>query len=123
MIRHELDTCNAILRVRPIGPFKRQDIEEVNRAVDPFIRKHGALSGLVIETTPFPYWQNLPSMIEHFHFTRDQHRKLKRIAVITRDADCSDMVERIRAHFDGAAIRCFTPEDRGAARSWAEGWV
>ena len=61
-------------------------------------------------------------MIEHFHFTQDQHRKIKRVAVITRDTDCAHMIESIRAHFDGAEIRCFAPEARGAARSWAEGW-
>jgi SpoIIAA-like len=117
MIEHHLDTNNAVLYVRPQGALQQEDFERLAQAIDPFIALHGALAGLLVETSHFPGWENFGTMIRHFRFVRDHHRQIRRVALVT-DSPVGELAEHIASHFVAAEVRHFPAEEHDAASAW-----
>jgi hypothetical protein len=60
-------------------------------------------------------------MASHFRFVRDHHRKIRRVALVTKDRLVSAL-PRIASHFVDAEVRAFPMEQRDEALLWiAEG--
>jgi hypothetical protein len=59
MITINLDREKAVLHLRPTGPLRKEDFDELTNIVDPFLEETGGLSGLILETAHFPGWENL----------------------------------------------------------------
>ena len=117
MIEHSLDKANSILYVRPKSALEQSDFSELAKTVDPYIRETGALSGLIIEATAFPGWDNFGAMVAHFRFARDHHKHIKRIAVVT-DSTMGNVAEHLASHFVSAEIRQFPSGELEAAKRW-----
>jgi len=117
MIEHDLDKNNAVLHVRPKGALRKEDFDQLAQAVDPFIAEQGALTGLIIETSGFPGWENFGAMLRHFRFVRDHHRKIKRVALVT-DSPLGELAEHLASHFVAAEVRHFRAKEGEAAKAW-----
>jgi hypothetical protein len=117
MIDYHLDKQNAILYVRPAGPLRQDDFEQLAQAVDPFIEETGGLSGLILEVVKFPGWEDLGAAVRHFCFVRDHHKKIRKIAVVT-DSPLGFAAEHITSHFVSAEIKRFPQGQLEAARAW-----
>jgi hypothetical protein len=117
MIDYTLDEANAVLHVRPTGPLQKADFDALSRAVDPFIEQTGGLNGLLIETAHFPGWDNFGTVVRHFQFVRDHHRKIKKVALVT-DSPLGNAAEQIASHFVAAKIRHFAGDRSAEARTW-----
>jgi len=117
MIDYHLDKRDSILYVRPTGPLRQEDFEQLSQAVDPFIEETGSLSGLILEVVRFPGWEDLGAAIRHFRFVRDHHKKIRKVAVVT-DSPLGYAAEHITSHFVSAEIKRFPQGQLEAARAW-----
>ena len=117
MIEHHLDTDNAVLYVHPQGALQKEDFERLAQAIDPFIALHGALAGLLVETSHFPGWENFGAMIRHFRFVHDHHRRIRRVALVT-DSVIGELAEHLASHFVAAEVRHFPALEHDAASAW-----
>jgi len=117
MIEHDLDKNNAVLHVRPKGALRKEDFDQLAQAVDPFIAEQGAFTGLIIETSGFPGWENFWAMLRHSRFVRDHHRKIKRVALVT-DSPVGELAEHLASHFVAAEVRHFRAKEGEAAKAW-----
>ena len=117
MIEHSLDTRHAVLHVRPKSALEKADFAQLAKAVDPFLEKHGALAGIIIEISAFPGWDSLGAMAAHFRFVRDHHKRVGKVAVVT-DSKLGDVAERLASHFVAAEIRHFRAAELDAAKAW-----
>ena len=117
MIKATLDRENGILRVKVAGPLEEADFETLSALADPYIKRKGALPGLMLVVDRFPGWKNLAGMIRHFKFVRAHHRRIRRIALVT-DARLGTIAPKIARHFVAAEIRRFPAGEGGAAKKW-----
>jgi hypothetical protein len=117
MIEYDLDKEHSILRVQPKSALEKDDFVKLAKVVDPYIEATGSLAGLIIEAPEFPGWDSFGAMVTHFHFVRDHHKRVKRIAVVT-DSPMGDVAERLASHFVSAEIRHFPAGQIEAARQW-----
>ena len=120
MIKADLDRDKGILHARPSGPLEVGDFDRMAVLVDPYIQKKGELAGLVIEAKEFPGWKNLASMLRHFRFVRNHHRKIRRVALVT-DARIGKIAERLARHFVAAQVKRFPADHAGEAKRWISG--
>ena len=103
--------------MQPKSPLEQDDFVKLAKAVDPYIEATGGLAGLIIEAPAFPGWDSFGTMVTHFRFVRDHHKRVKRIAVVT-DSSMGDVAERLASHFVSAEIRHFPAGQIEAARQW-----
>jgi hypothetical protein len=120
MLNPDLDRDEAILHLRPRGRLNKTDFEQLASLVDPFIEDKGSLRGLIIETTAFPGWRDLPAMVAHLRFVREHHAAIKRVALVT-DSLIGDFTPHLASHFVAAQIRHFGFKELAAARAWVRG--
>ncbi|HEX9878964.1 MAG TPA: STAS/SEC14 domain-containing protein [Candidatus Binatia bacterium] len=118
MIDYNLDRGKSVVYVRPTGPLRKQDFDDLAQLVDPFIEESGGLNGLILETAYFPGWDNLGVVARHFRFIRDQHKKIKKVAIVT-DSPLGDAAERIASHFVSATVKHFPGGGVEKAKEWA----
>jgi hypothetical protein len=117
----ELMKEQGVLLLEPKGELEAADFERVAAEVDPFIEETGSLEGLLVVAEHFPGWDDFSAMASHFRFVRDHHRKIRRVALVTKDRLVSAL-PRIASHFVDAEVRAFPMEQRDEALLWiAEG--
>src|SRR5271156_5108771 len=120
MIEYNLDTAHSTLLVHPKSALEKSDIDELARAVDPQIEAAGDLAGLIIDAPEFPGWDSFGTMVAHFRFVRDHHKRVKKVAIVT-NSPIGDVAERVASHFVSAEVRHFPGEELEQARQWING--
>ena len=118
MIDHTLDENASVLTVRPTGPLRTEDFNELATLVDPYIERTGGLNGLVLHVEHFPGWDDFPSALRHVRFVHDHHRKVRRIAVVT-DSPLGDLAEHVTSRFIAATVKHFPADELDEAKTWA----
>ena len=117
MIQYNLDTAHSILLVHPTSALDKNDFNEMAKAVDPQIEATGDLAGLIINAPAFPGWDSFGTMVTHFRFVQDHHKRVKKVALVT-DSHIGDVAERLASHFVSAKVRHFPGEQLEQARRW-----
>ena len=117
MVESNLDRENSVLHVRPTGPLRKQDFDDLAQLVDPFIEETGGLAGLILEVVHFPGWENPGAVARHFRFIRDHHKEIKKVALLT-DLPLGAAAESIASHFVAAEIKRFPSNGMEAATEW-----
>ncbi|MBU0728943.1 MAG: STAS/SEC14 domain-containing protein [Proteobacteria bacterium] len=117
MIFNNLDQNQSVFHVRPTGPLRKEDFDELAKTVDPFIEKTGGLAGLILEIANFPGWEDIGAAVRHFRFVRDHHKKIKKVAVVT-DSPMGNAAEHLASHFVSAQIKHFSAGQLEEARLW-----
>ena len=120
MIEYNLDTVHSILLVRPKSALDKSDFSELARAVDPQIEATGDLAGLIIDAPEFPGWDSFGTMVTHFRFVRDHHKRVKKVAIVT-NSHIGDVAECLASHFVSAEVRHFPGGQLEQARQWING--
>ena len=120
MIKAKLNKDTGVLHVQPSGPLEEADFAMLGALADPYIAKKGKLTGLLFEIEKFPGWKNLASMLTHFRFVRNHHRKVRRIALVT-DARIGKFADRFARHFIAAEVKRFPAGRAREARKWLAG--
>ena len=117
MLNVELDKVAGIATLRPDGALSENDFESAYRIIDPYIEKSGKLRGLIISTKTFPGWESFGSIIKHFKFVKEHHKKVSHVALVT-DSVLGDFAEKIAGHFVSAEIKHFAFDELSSAQSW-----
>jgi len=117
MIEHNLDTTHSILYLRPTSALEESDFVQLANTVDPFLRDHGDLAGVIIEAPAFPGWESLGAMAAHFRFLKDHHKHIKKIGLVT-DSSVGNVAEKLGSHFMSAEIRRFHAGQLEDAKRW-----
>ena len=117
MLNVELDEVNGIATLIPHGALSEKDFESAASVIDPYIEKYGHLKGLIINTKTFPGWESLGSLIKHFKFVKEHHKKVCHVALVT-DSVLGDFGEKIADHFVSAEIKHFAFDELINAHNW-----
>jgi hypothetical protein len=117
MLNIELDEVNGIATLRPIGALSEKDFEFASSTIDPYIDNYGNLKGVIIITDSFPGWESLSSLLKHFKFVKEHHKKVSHVALVT-DSVLGDFGEKIADHFVSADIKHFAFDELNKAQSW-----
>lgn len=117
MLEHQLLKDEAILIVSPKGPLKSQDFTELVTIVDPFIKSHGNLKGILIYSETFPGWENFGALINHLKFVKDHHQQVKKVAAVTDDKLLS-ILPKIITHFVHAEVKQYKYNEKDDALDW-----
>lgn len=120
MLTFELLRDKGILIVKPAAPLEADDFRSLAAHVDPYITEHGQLTGLLIDAPSFPGWDSFGAFVEHLHFVRDHHRRIKRVAAVT-DSGFLKAMPRIGEHFAHPQIKVFECSEKAKALGWLEG--
>lgn len=117
MIEHSLDTVHSILYLRPTSALEKEDFLQLAASVNPYLGATGQLAGLIIDAPDFPGWDSLGAMAAHFHFVREHHKRIRKVALVT-DSPLGTVAEQLASHFVSAEIRHFSAGQLEAARQW-----
>ena len=120
MLKIELNEATGVAILKPDGALSEKDFIYASSVIDPYIEKAGKLSGLIISTRKFPGWESFGSLIKHFKFVKDHHKKLSHVAIVT-DSVLGGFAEIILPHFVSAKIKHFAFEELSKAQSWVLG--
>jgi hypothetical protein len=116
MLNVGLNEANGIATLRPDGALSEKDFEYASSVIDPYLKKSGNLKGLIIITKTFPGWESFGSLIKHFKFVREHHKKVSQIALVTDSI--RGEAEKIAEHFVSADIKHFAFDELNKAQSW-----
>jgi hypothetical protein len=117
MLIVELDEATGMAILKPDGALTEKDFIYVSSVIDPYIEKSGKLNGLIINTRKFPGWESFGSLIKHFKFVKEHHKKLSREAIVT-DSVLGNFAARIITYFVSAEIKHFAFDELSKAKSW-----
>lgn len=117
MLKVDLDESIGIVTLIPDGKLSERDFVNAANTIDPFIVKTGILLGIVIVTKQFPGWESFASMIKHFKFVKEHHKKISHVALVT-DSKIADIAEILVEHFVSAKIKHFEFEEIEDAKKW-----
>ncbi len=117
MLNVELDEETGIAILIPDGALSESDFMNASALIDPYIEKSGKLKGLIIKVKAFPGWESFASMIKHFNFVKEHHRKVSHVALVT-DSVLGDFAEKIVEHFVAAEIKHFSFNELDNAQNW-----
>jgi hypothetical protein len=117
MLNITFDKESPIVTLEPEGALSQSDFETAAKIIDPFIKIHGKLRGIIIETESFPGWKDFSARVEHLSFIRNHHKKIKRIAFVTNSV-VGTLAEYITSHFVSAEVKHFPYGEHKEARSW-----
>lgn len=117
MIEYDLDTAHSTILVRPKSALDKSDFAELTKSVDHQIEATGDLAGLIIDAPKFPGWDSFGTMVTHFRFVRDHHKRVKKVAIVT-NSHIGDVAEHLASHFVSAEVRRFPGEQLEQARQW-----
>lgn len=117
-LNHHLDEERGLLSVEVSGPLESKNFDDIAQTVDPWIKKHGDLHGLVIHAKKFPGWENMGSFINHMKFVKNHHQNVHRVALAT-DGPLPTILPKVAQHFVRAEIRGFKYDEFDDARLWA----
>jgi hypothetical protein len=117
MLNIELDRESAIAVLEPSGELTEHDFDVVGSVIDPYIKEHGKLNGIIINTKEFPGWDSFGAMLKHIKFIKEHEQKLSHIAIVT-DSTIAGLAESIAAHFITAKIKHFPFSKFTEAESW-----
>ncbi|WP_105104274.1 STAS/SEC14 domain-containing protein [Microbulbifer pacificus] len=117
MIEHCWHHDHDILEIRPVAELRPAEFRALAAQVDPVIWQHGYLQGLLIDARHFRGWQNFAALVSNCVFTRNQHRHLHRIAVLSDNVLLGFMPQLLN-HFVAAEVRPFPVSDSESALEW-----
>ena len=119
MINITFDKESPIVTFEPEGELKESDFEMLPKILDPFIKIHNTLDGFVVLAKTFPPFEEFEACLGHLKFVKNQHKKVKRIALVT-DSPVGNWEERLASHFVAATIRRFDYDKYDEAKAWVK---
>ena len=106
MIEYDLDIAHPTLLVHPQSALDKSDFSKLARAVDPQIEATGDLAGSSSTPRNSRVGTVSETMVTHFRFVRDHHKRVKKVAIVT-NSHIGDVAEHLALHFVSAEVRHF----------------
>jgi hypothetical protein len=109
---------SGVLVVEVTAPLRVQDFDALAATADTWLETHEVLPGIVIHARQFPGWENVAGMLRHLRFSRDHHRKVRRVA-LAADSRLAGLAPHLAEHFVQAEIKAFGYDELDKALEWA----
>ncbi len=119
MIDIDLDEATGIATIIPKDSLHVTDFEQAASIIDPYIKAHDHLNGLVIYAEEFPGWFDFAALISHFKFVRNHHQQITKVAAVS-DATMLTILPDIADHFTAAEVRHFDYSRFDIAMGWIQ---
>lgn len=119
MIDMHLDEEKSVLYLKPNSALRAEDFLQVMAVVDPHIKQHGVLKGLVIQTEKFPGWKNISAFIAHVKFIKNHHANIQKIALVT-DSQFAEIGKKCIGPFIKPQLKHFPYNQAESAKQWVE---
>lgn len=110
---------DGVLVLTPHGPLSREDFNKLERMVDPWIKGHKKLNGVVINTHRFPGWKNVGSFIRHVKFLKDHKEDVRKVAIAV-DGPMPAIMSKVAPFLAHAKFRHFASDKIDEAVVWAK---
>ena len=120
MLNYRLNKDDAIMTLRPNGPLNPQDFERIAAKIDPFIKDHGQLNGIIIEANEFPGWQGVDGFLDHLKFVREHYNDVAKVATVSNSVLLSQL-PKVMDLFASTKLRGFEDGQAAEARRWILG--
>lgn len=117
-VQHRLIPEKHVLLIEPQGKLSVEDFDGIAMTVDPWIESGGELRGLVVHAREFPGWESVGSFIRHIRFVRENHRKIRRVA-LAADGTIAKLAPALVDTFVDAKVRRFEFDELDWAIEWA----
>ena len=117
LLKYQLLLPEGILILEPDAPLETADFDRLDREIDPYIAKHGKLSGLMIHANAFPGWVNLEAFRAHLQFIESHHQKIIRLAMVT-DSKLLGEFPKIASRHVHVQVKIFSESQREEALPW-----
>ncbi len=117
MLNTIMDAETKIVTLQPHGALKKEDFDHAVEIIDPFIKEHGKLNGIIVYSETFPGWEDFAAFNRHLTFIKNHHRKIKKLAFVT-DSVVGDFGEMVSSHFVAATVKTFDYDKLEDARLW-----
>ncbi len=117
MLSYELLEDQGVLIIQPHGKLRTEDFEALSKAVDDYIVREGALTGVMITAEKFPGWEDFHALLSHVQFVRDNRADIDKVAAVS-DSTILTFMPRIVDHFTSAEVRHFEYDRRDEAMAW-----
>jgi hypothetical protein len=109
----------GVIIVELHGRLRAEDFDALEAAADEWVESApGSIRGIVVHAPQFPGWENLGSLLRHLRFVRDQHRRIRRVALAV-DGAAARLAPAVVEHFVLAEIKQFSAHDLEPAIVWA----
>ena len=115
-----LDESTGVVTAEVTEALRVEDFETLAATVDPWMREHGQLPGLVLHLRRVPGWTSIGSLVRHVRFVLGHQGKVGRLALVT-DVPVADTIAAVAGHVVHPQIRAFGYTDQVAAQAWAAG--
>jgi hypothetical protein len=115
-----LDESTGVVTAEVSEALRIEDFEHLAATVDPWMREHGELPGLVLHVRRVPGWTSVGSLLRHVRFVLGHQGKTGRIALAT-DVPVADAVASVVDRVVHPQVRTFGYADLPAAQAWAAG--
>lgn len=117
-IRSRLVPATGVVVVEIDQPLGVQDIDALLDVLDPWLRTHRELPGMVLHAPSVPGWENLPALLHHLGFVAGHQRRIRRLALAVGGAlpGVGAMVADRVLHPE---VRRFAYDESDAATAWA----
>ncbi len=99
------------------GPLEAADFAVLAASVDPYIREHGHLEGLLIEAEGVPHYRSFGALKAHLRFVKDHKKKIDRVAVVTESLAMAAL-PKVANRILEPEIRPFDATHRDEAVHW-----
>lgn len=117
MIDIDLDEALGVAIIKPEKSLQAADFEQAARIIDPYIKEHKKLNGIVIYAEDFPGWFDFAALLSHLKFVRDHHQQVSKVAAVS-DAVMLSILPDIANHFTAAEVRHFDYSSYDRAMKW-----
>jgi hypothetical protein len=119
MIIYKIMEEDGMVIIKPSGPIRQSDLEELTRDVNNYIKQKGMIRGMIIHSRSFPRWHDLGAFLKDMKFVFAHQHKIQRVASVT-DSKLLKTVHSIARHVLSPKIRHFSYEDIEAAIKWIQ---
>lgn len=114
-----LPECGVLL-LEPDETTTREDVAEVQEALQAWSTEHDRIDALVIVPVDGSVWKSPAEALRHWQLLCDTDGRLERVAVVA-DGATGEIVSAVGDTFTSAEVRAFDASHRAAAVSWAAG--
>ncbi|MFR9802355.1 STAS/SEC14 domain-containing protein [Pseudonocardia sp. RS010] len=115
-----LDESTGVVTAEVTEALRIEDFETLAATVDPWMREHGELPGLVLHLRGVPRWTSLGSLLRHVRFVVGHQGKVGRLALAT-DVPVATAAASTVEHVVHPQVRVFGYADLAGAQAWAAG--
>jgi hypothetical protein len=115
-----LDEVTGVVTAEVSEALRIEDFERLAAMVDPWMREHGELPGLVLHVLRVPGWASLGSLLRHVRFVVGHQGKVRRLALAT-DVPVAETLASAADHVVHPQVRAFGYADLQSAQVWAAG--